>query len=87
MRTTIELPDDLYLAAKKRAAETGTTLRAIFERSLRRELAELSPSTKRERRVRIRWVTSPGGLPPALDLSDRAAMRDWLRKQDLPPGR
>lgn len=26
----------------------------------------------------IQWVTVPGGLPPGLDVSDRAAMSDWI---------
>jgi hypothetical protein len=81
MKTTIELPDELLIAAKKRAAETRTTLRAIFERGLRRELAESGQPGRRHLRPRIRWVTHPGGLPPGLDVSDRAAMHEWLREQ------
>ncbi len=81
MKTTIDLPDDLLIAAKKRAAETRTTLRAIFERGLRRELA--GPGTgdhTPKKRNRIRWVTVPGELHPDLDLRSRAAMYEWLRK-------
>lgn len=85
MRITIELPDALHLAAKKRAAETGTTLRPMVERGLRRELANPGPSSKRRRRVPIQWVTVREGLPPDLDVSDRAAMHDWLRNQDSSP--
>jgi hypothetical protein len=80
MKTTVELPDDLLIAAKKRAAETRTTLRSILERGLRRELAE-SNRSKRQAHPRIRWVTVPGGLPEDLDLSDRAGMHEWLRKR------
>jgi len=29
----------------------------------------------------IRWVTVAGGLPPGVDVADRAAMHDWLRQQ------
>jgi hypothetical protein len=79
VKTTVELPDDLLIAAKKRAAETRTTLRAILERGLRRELAEPNRAKPRAR-PRIRWVTHPGGLPPGLDVSDRDAMYEWLRK-------
>jgi hypothetical protein len=79
MKTTIELPDELLIAAKKRAAETRTSLRAIFERSLRRELAEQRRSGRRRPQPRIRWITAPGGLPPGLDVSDRAVMHEWLR--------
>ncbi|HEY8903383.1 MAG TPA: hypothetical protein VIM48_06730 [Chthoniobacterales bacterium] len=39
MKTTVELPDDLMVAAKKLAIERRTTLRALVEQGLRRELA------------------------------------------------
>lgn len=39
MKTTIELSDDLLLAAKRLALERRTTLRALVENGLRRELA------------------------------------------------
>ena len=38
MKTTFDLPDDLFVAAKQRAAEERTTLRAIVERGLRAQL-------------------------------------------------
>ena len=77
MKTTIDLPDALLIAAKKRAAESRTTLRDLFERGLRREL---SRPRRRGKPPAIRWVTAPGGLPPGLDVSDRAAMREWLSR-------
>ena len=77
MKTTIELPDDLLIAAKKRAAETRTTLRELVERSLRREL-QTEQNEKPRKRRKIRWVTSKGGLPPGLDISDREKMHEWL---------
>ncbi len=78
MKTTIDLPDELLIAAKKKAAETRTTLREIFERSLRRELT--APTGGKRRAPQIRWVTAPGGLPPGLEIADRAAMHDWLSR-------
>jgi len=78
MKTTIELPDELLIAAKKRAAEARTTLRELFERGLRQELAPRPRVSKRLRARRIRWVTAPGGLPAGLDVADRAAMHGWL---------
>ena len=82
MKTTLELPDDLFIAAKKKAAESRTTLRSLVERGLRRELAGggAGRKTGKRRRSAIRWVTDPGGLPPGLDVSDRAAMHEWLRR-------
>jgi len=71
MKITIDLPDELLIAAKKSAAGRRTTLREIFERGLKRELA--SRPGKRRRKGRIRWFTAPGGLPPGLDISSRDA--------------
>jgi hypothetical protein len=79
MKTTVELPDALLIAAKKQAAEDRTTLRAILERGLSRELKERRQSAAGAAGRRIRWVTVKGGLPNGLDVSDRARMHDWLR--------
>ncbi|MEW6323503.1 MAG: DUF2191 domain-containing protein [Acidobacteriota bacterium] len=76
MKTTIELPDDLFVAAKQRAAAERTTLRALVERGLRAQLGA-APSPRRPKKVT--WVTVDGGLPP-VDLADRPAMHDWLRR-------
>jgi hypothetical protein len=78
MKTTVDLPDDLLIRAKKRAVETRTTLRVLIERGLRRELAASSAG---RRAPKIRWVVAPGGLPPGLDVSDRSSMHDWIRSQ------
>lgn len=39
MKTTLDLPDDLLIEAKSLAARRHTTLKAIVEHALRRELA------------------------------------------------
>jgi hypothetical protein len=75
MKTTVELPDDLFVAAKKAAIERRTTLRDLIERGLRRELAE-PPRARKTRR--ITWVTVDGGLPPALDPANRETLYSWL---------
>ena len=77
MKTTIDLPDDLFIAVKKLAAERRTTIRSLVERGLRKELGARESRTTR-RRPRIRWVTVEGGLAPGLDVADRAGMTDWL---------
>ena len=79
MKTTIELPEDLLIAAKRKAVETRTTLRDIIQRALRQELRQ--SGSRRKRRSRIRWVTLPGGLPPGLDLSDRSKMWNWMQNE------
>jgi len=73
VKTTIEIPDELLIAAKKRAAETRSTVRALVERGLRREIQRPS-GTKPPARRPIRWVSAPGGLPSGLDLSSREKM-------------
>ncbi len=80
MKTTVDLPDDLVIEVKKAAAERRTTIRDLVERGLRRELA--AGTEKRQRRRRIRWVTVDGGLPPGLDVADRAEMRRWISGED-----
>ena len=75
MKTTVDLPDALVIAAKKRAAEERTTLRKILESGLRREL---EASSQRVPSRRLRLVVSKGGLPPGLDLSNRVKMHEWL---------
>lgn len=79
MKTTIELPDDLLIAAKRRAAELRCSLRALIERGLRHEL--LGGTPRRSKRRGIKWVTVRGGLPAGLDIRDRAAMHDGLRRR------
>jgi hypothetical protein len=79
MKTTIELADDLLIAAKKRAAELRRPMRQLVESGLRRELSA-RPQRPARPRPGIRWVTVPGGLPPGLDLGDRAAMAEWLSR-------
>ncbi len=77
MKTTIELPDDLLVAAKKQATAARSTLRELVERGLRRELRGARRATPRPRPA-IRWVSVDGGLPPGVDLADRSS--EWLRR-------
>jgi hypothetical protein len=83
MKTTIELPDDLLIEAEKVAAEKGTTMEALIENGLRRELTEFEPPRPRPK---IDWdkITVPGGLHPDLDMSNRVSMWEWLLKNDRP---
>jgi hypothetical protein len=78
MKATVELPDSLFIAAKKRAAELRRPLRTLIESGLRREL-ERPARGQPNKRVKLRWVTVRGGLPPGVDVSDRAGMHEWLR--------
>lgn len=80
MKTTIDLPDDLFIAAKKRAAELREPLRVLVERGLRTELGRAKGRSAAKPRA-VRWVTVAGGLPVGLDVADRTAMHDWLQRQ------
>ena len=75
MKTTLDLPDELLIEAKKRAAEERRPLRALVEEGLRLVLRK---PERRQRKRLVKLVTVKGGLPPDLDLSSREAMYDWL---------
>jgi hypothetical protein len=81
MKTTVDLPDELLIRAKKRSAETRTPLRVLIERGLRRELSSIARGDVRRTPRKIKWIVAPGGLPPGLDVSDRSALHDWIRSQ------
>ncbi len=76
MKTTLELPDELLIAAKRTALERRWTLRRLVEVALRQEIA-----ARPKRQDNVRWVTAPGGLPPDLDLTDRERMREWINRK------
>jgi hypothetical protein len=77
MKTTVDLPDDLFVAAKKRAAEERRPLRDLVASGLRVQLQQ--PARRPRKTRRIAWVTVNGGLPADVDVADRAAMHDALR--------
>ena len=77
MKTTIDLPDQLFITVKKLAADRRTTIRALVERGLHKVLEE-EGSPVAPAHPMIRWVTSTGGLPPGLDISSRERMMNWL---------
>ena len=82
MRTTVEVDDDLLIAAKKKAAELRKPLRYLIELGLK-ELLGVKPPKHQKRRKKgkkIKWITVPGGLPD-VDVADRENMHEWLRAQ------
>ena len=76
MRTTIDLPDDLLVEAKRLAAERRIPLTRILEESLRAYLVE--------ERARAREPESTSELPvirdvrpiPGIELDDTSALLD-----------
>jgi hypothetical protein len=82
MKTTIDIPEELLVRAKKRAAELRKPLRALVTDGLRDQLAARSGKASKHGSSRpIRWVTVPGGLPADLDVTDRSKMHDWIRRR------
>ena len=77
MKTTLELPEALFIAAKKRAAEERRSLRDLVTSGLRSELRRPRARTS----ARIKWITVSGGLPQGVDVADRTAMHDALRRR------
>lgn len=84
MRTTIHLPDDLLAQAKRAALESGTTLTAVIEESLRERLARRgSPAM-----APVELTTFGGsGLRPGVDLDDSAALLELMEQTDAAAGR
>jgi hypothetical protein len=75
MRSTVDLPDELFRRAKRRAADDGVTFRAVLETALRRYLDGVESPRKR---YRLRWRTEKGRLRPGVRLDDRAALFDLM---------
>jgi len=78
VKTTLELPDELLIEAKKAAAEQRRPLRALVEEGIRMVLR--GPQRRNVSR-RVRLVTVKGGLPRNLDLSSREKMYEFLEKK------
>ena len=74
MRTTIEINDQLFRAAKRVAADRGTSLREVVDAALRQHLGK----TKGAAGFVLRWATESGKLQPGVDLTDRDALFDLM---------
>ena len=77
MKTTIDLPDELFVAAKQRAAEERRPLRDLVAAGIRAQLHNRGRSARKP--PAIDWVTVKGGLPRGVNVADRDAMHDALR--------
>lgn len=74
-RTTVRLPHELLLQAKRKAAAQGRTLTALVEDGLRLVLAQ-SATVATAPRVMPRISKASGGLMPGIDLDDSASLQD-----------
>lgn len=77
MKTTVELPDALLEAAKERARQEGTTLRALLTDGLRRVL-EVDDAADADYRYEPVLSDGSGGLHPGVDLGDWATIRSLI---------
>ena len=68
MRTTLDIDDQLLEAARRRAAEKGTTLTAFVEHAL---AATLAGRQAHDKPYALRWKTHSGRTLPGVDVTDR----------------
>lgn len=68
MRTTLDIDDRLLAAARRQAAEKGTTLTAFVEHALAASLARRAAT---DTPYRLEWKTHRGRTLPGVDVSDR----------------
>jgi hypothetical protein len=80
MKTTLDLPDDLFVAAKKQAADERRSFRDLVAQGLRAQVSGAGRRKRGRAAPAIAWVTVKGGLPEGMDLSDRDRMHDRLRR-------
>jgi hypothetical protein len=75
MKTTVDIADELLRRAKLLAARRGTTVKAIIEDALRKELAAAQPRGTSPVRTR---TFGGRGLQAGLSWSDWAAIRSLM---------
>jgi hypothetical protein len=80
VKTTLEIPDELYRQAKIRASQENSTIKDLVSEGLRLVLRiESKPPTGHPRRMTEAPVTvSPGNVIPALSNYEMATLLDRL---------
>ena len=79
MKTSIDLPDDLLIKAKIKAAKERKTLKDLVIAGLRKEIEGALPE-KNQVTPSIRWVTADGGLPEGIDAGDRESLHHIISR-------
>jgi len=77
VRTTINLPDELYGEVRRRAADEGRTVTSFLEEALRAAIA------RRDAGEKPPFVVRPfhgGGVMPGVDLNDTAALLELMEE-------
>jgi hypothetical protein len=89
MKTTIDINDELFRSARRHAAESGTTLRALVEEGLRRVMARVGDPPA-EPLFQVRVIVGDAGLVQPYDrLGLQQAILDTYRQVEgdaSPPG-
>jgi ABC-type iron transport system FetAB permease component len=75
MRTTVTISEQLYRAAKARAATTSQTVSEVIEDAVREALRPKAPSAKE---IGELPVFGGSGALPGIDLADRSALLDAM---------
>ena len=75
MKTTVEVPDDLYRRAKAEAALRGRKLKDLIEEGLRLVVSDNAKKAT-PKRVLPRYSDAVGGPLPGIDISDSAALQE-----------
>ena len=73
-RTTVRLPPDLLIRAKRKALAEGRTLTSLIEDGLRLMMAENRTTAKK--RVLPPISVATGGLMPGIDLTAGSALQE-----------
>jgi len=79
MKTTIEIPDELFREAKARAAMDGIKLKDLITDALRSKL-HAGPTPKRHR-VKFPIIEGDPNAPPITDEMVKAAIEDIYREE------
>jgi len=75
MRTTLDIDDTILTAARRHAAEKGTTLTALVEHAL---AAALAGRVSRSEPYQLAWKTHRGRALPGVDVADRDRLFDVM---------
>lgn len=78
MKTTLNLNDQLLRQAKASARKRGVTLTRFVEEALR---AQLMSNDRPETRHKLDPPVVSGVKPPAVDVSNRDALRDFMDEE------
>jgi hypothetical protein len=74
-RTTVRLPRELVMRAKRKAAVEHRTLTSLIEEGLRLVVGEKRQRTE-SKRLLPRLSTATGGPLPGIDISNSAALQE-----------